>query len=62
MTKQEAIRYVRSCGESDGPESYAKAAEIFKALYGRRPDADDGGQFGVWSLCCAYVTRRRKVV
>ena len=53
MTKREAIAYVRSCAEDEGPETYEEAAEIFAALYGRRPDADDGDRFMVWSLCCA---------
>lgn len=51
MTKKDAIRYVRSSKE---PASYAEAAEIFEALYGREPDAEDGDQFMVWSLCCSY--------
>ena len=55
MTKREAEEYVRSCGEDEGPETYAEAAEIFEALYGRAPDANDGSQFEVWSLCCAAV-------
>lgn len=55
MTEQEAIEYVHSCGEGDGPESYEHAAEIFAALYDRRPDDEDGDQGDVWSLCCAAV-------
>lgn len=55
MTKREAIEYVRSCGESDGPDSYEEAAALFAALYGREPDADDGDQGQIWSLCCAAV-------
>jgi hypothetical protein len=53
--RAEAVAYVRSCGEDDGPESYDDAAEVFAALYGRAPDADDGDQGDVWSLCCAAV-------
>lgn len=53
MTKPEAIDYIQSCGEDDGPSSYAEAAEIFAALYERAPDADDGDKGQVWSLCCA---------
>lgn len=55
MSKKEAIAYVRSCGESDGPETYEEAAEVFAALYDRAPDASDGDQGNVWSLCCAAV-------
>jgi hypothetical protein len=55
MTKSEAHAYVRSCGESDGPESYDDAAEIFAALYDRAPDENDGDAGDVWSLCCAAV-------
>jgi hypothetical protein len=55
MTKQEAKQYVRRCGEDDGPDSYAEAAEIFAALYDRSPDAEDGDRLDVWSLCCAAV-------
>lgn len=42
--------------EDEGPESDAEAAEIFEALYGRAPDADDGDRLSVWSLCCAGVS------
>lgn len=31
-----------------------EALELFTALYGRAPDADDE-EAGVWSLCCAAV-------
>ena len=55
MTETEARQYVQQCGEDEGPESYTEAAEIFAALYGRAPDADDGDQTQVWSLCCAAV-------
>lgn len=55
MGKSEAVEYVRGCDEDGGPESYEEAAEIFTALYGRAPDADDGDQGEVWSLCCAAV-------
>ena len=55
MTKVDAEQYVRSCAEDEGPESYEEAAEIFSALYGRAPDAEDGDQGEVWSLCCAAV-------
>ncbi len=54
-TKDEAIEYVRGCGEHDGPDSYDDAARIFAALYGRAPSAEDGDQGSVWSLCCAAV-------
>ena len=53
MTKADAITFVKSCGENDGPETYAEAAEIFEALYGRAPDTTDGDQGQIWSLCCA---------
>jgi hypothetical protein len=55
MTECEAIDYVRSCGETDGPDTYEDAAELFRALYGRAPEADDGDQGQLWSLCCAAV-------
>lgn len=53
-TKREAIKFVRSCDENGGPETKREAAEIFEALYGRTPDAEDEAA-GVWSLCCAAV-------
>ncbi len=55
LSRREAEDFVRECGEDDGPESYEEAAEIFAALYDRAPDADDGDQGEVWSLCCAAV-------
>jgi hypothetical protein len=55
MTKSEAMAYIESCGETDGPESYDEVADIFEAMYGRRPDADDGDAGQIWSLCCAAV-------
>jgi hypothetical protein len=55
MTEREAIAYVRSCGETDGPATYEQAAEVLAALYGRDPDDEDGDQGQVWSLCCAAV-------
>jgi hypothetical protein len=46
---------VRGCGETDGPEGDEQLlVEIFSALYGRAPDADDE-LAGVWNLCCAEV-------
>lgn len=55
MTRGDALELIRD--EDYEPESYEEAAEIFAALYERRPDADDGDgdQAMVWSLCCAYV-------
>lgn len=56
MTRADAEQFVRECvEEDDGPESYAEACDIFAALYGRRPDAEDGDLTQVWSLCCAAV-------
>lgn len=54
MTEQEAIEFVRECGEQDGPSSDDEAREIFAALYGRQPDDEDEAA-GVWNLCCAAV-------
>jgi len=53
MTERDAIEYVQSCGEDEGPETQEEAAEIFAALYGRAPDSDEGAD--VWSMCCAAV-------
>lgn len=55
MTRREAKQYVRSCGEDEGPTSYDEAAEVFRALYGRDPDTEDGDMGEVWSLCCAAL-------
>jgi hypothetical protein len=59
MTKQEALETVAEAKRSDddtaGPESYAEAAEIFTALFGRQPDAEDGDQCSLWSHCCSYT-------
>jgi hypothetical protein len=55
VIRSEAEEYVRTCLEDEGPDSYEEAAEIFAALYDRRPGSDDGDQGAVWSLCCAAV-------
>lgn len=56
MSRREAEEYVRSCGEDDGPETYEDAAELFAAIFGRRPDADDGDMGELWSHVCAAVS------
>lgn len=53
MTKSEATDYIAACGEDDGPESYEDAADIFAAIFGRRPHADDGDAHDLWSHACA---------
>lgn len=56
MTKQEAERQVRAYDENDGPETYEEAAELFLAIYGREPDADDGDRYMIFSHVCAAVS------
>lgn len=56
MTESEAREYVASCGEDGGPETYEEAAELFAAIFGRQPDADDGDQGDLWSHVCAAVS------
>jgi hypothetical protein len=53
MTKSEAPKLIATDSEYE-PETYEDAAEVFAALYERRPDDADGDQGDVWSLCCAY--------
>lgn len=53
VTRAEAEAFVLGCGEQDGPESDEHAADLFEALYDRRPGAEDAD---VWSLCCAAVS------
>jgi hypothetical protein len=54
MTRQEAIDYVRRCGEDEGPNGDESTLhELFAALYDREPDADEGAQ--LWDLVCAAV-------
>jgi len=55
MTKADAIKYVRACDEDDGPESYSDAADLFRAIFGRTPTADDGDAGDLWSHVCAAV-------
>lgn len=55
ISRKDAMKYVRKCAEAQGPETYAEAAELFAAIYARRPDKQDGDRFQVWSLCCAAV-------
>ena len=54
-TKREAILFVRRCGENDGPNDYARAAALFRAIFGREPDRRDGGTTMIWSQVCAAV-------
>jgi hypothetical protein len=55
VTKDEAIEYVQSCSEDEGPDSYDEAADIFKALFERPAEPDDGSQFDLWSAICDAV-------
>lgn len=55
MTKKDAEDYIRNCDENDGPESYEEAAEIFEAIFGRKPDPDDGDQGDLFSHAVAAV-------
>lgn len=55
MTYSKTELIVREYGENEGPETYEDVAEIFAAIYGRQPDADDGDVGEVWSTCCAAV-------
>lgn len=55
MTKQEAIDQVRAYGETDGPEDYADAADLFAAIFERRPDDSDGDSAELFSHVCAAV-------
>ena len=54
MTKQEAIDYIRSCSEDNGPETVEEAHEIFEAIFGIKPDPDMS-HFDAWSHACAAV-------
>lgn len=52
-TREEAEKYVRSCGENDGPDGDAEELRaLFVAIYEREPDADDTD---LWSLICAGI-------
>lgn len=53
MIRTEALELLADDGYE--PDSYEEAAEIFTALYGRKPDAEDGDQCQVWSHCCAWT-------
>lgn len=50
-----AARYIRSCAEDEGPDSYEEACELFAAIFWRRPSAADGDLGELWSHCCAAV-------
>lgn len=52
MTKTEALQYILSCDEGDGPETYAEARAIYVAVFGAEPDEGDD-QFALWSHACA---------
>ena len=53
MTKRQAIKYVRSHTDDDDLED-AELTQVFEALYGRKPDAEDRRE-GLWSHCCASI-------
>lgn len=55
MTLEEAIAYVRDCGEDDGPLSYEEAVELFEAVFERTPEDDEGDAGRLWSHVCAAV-------
>lgn len=52
MTEAEALEYVRTHDDDTADEG--DLPEVFRALYGRRPDAQDEEE-GLWSHCCAAV-------
>ncbi len=52
MTRAEALEYVRSCDEDEGPETETDARDLYRAIYGSEADSDD--QLMIWSLCCAH--------
>lgn len=60
MSRTEAIAFALSCDEDEGPESYDEAAELFAAMYGRRPDDSDGDQHELWSHVCAAIQPDRR--
>ena len=51
MTKQQAFDFVRDHSDNDSLDD-DDLAEVFAALYGREPDAQDREE-GLWSHCCA---------
>jgi len=55
MTQAQAQQYVLD-HEDDDPMDDDDLEEVYTALYGQPPDAQDR-EDGVWSLCCAAVER-----
>jgi len=54
MTKDEAVERLRTAAEDD-PDLIDEAGDLFRAIYGRAPDEDDGDE-GQWiSLCYAAL-------
>lgn len=51
MTKNEALAAIANTDYE--PETYEEAAELFEAIYGRKPDARDGDAGTLFSRCCA---------
>jgi hypothetical protein len=54
MTRDEAIERLQAAAEDD-PDLEADAADLFAAVYGRAPDADDGDAGELISLCYAAI-------
>lgn len=53
MTKQDALELLAD--DDYEPDSYEEAAELFAAVFERKPDADDGDQGMLFSHCVAAV-------
>jgi hypothetical protein len=50
MTQPEALEWVRD-HDDDGPMDETELAEVFEALYERKPDIEDMRD-GLWNLVC----------
>ncbi len=59
MTRREAVTRLLEAAEDEefDPD---EAADLFAALYGRRPDHDDGDTGEIISLCYAHPALSRK--
>lgn len=54
MTYDEAVERLQSASEDDA-DLVDEAEELFLAIYGRAPDADDGDAGNLISLCYAGI-------
>lgn len=56
MTRSEAMTRVEALAdESETPDSYQEAADLFRAIFGRVPEQEDGDKGDLFAHCYERV-------